>query len=329
MGASIFLRDVVGEAEHGFLIGVGPLQRHVDHDAVLLPGDRDDIGMQGRLQLRQMLDEAADAALVLEQIPTPFAAGIAQLDLDAGIEERQLAQAPRQDLVLELHVGEDIGRRAETDTGAVLVGRFQLLQRVQRLTGSVFLLPVETIAPDVHPQMLGQGVDHRNTHAMQAAGYLVAVVVELSAGVQHGHDDLRGRNVFFLVDVRRNTASIVGNRDRTIIEDRHRDMVAIARQGLVDRVVHHLEDHVVQAGAIMHIADIHAGTLANRFETAQDGDLAGIVCGFAVVDVVAHMLADGSRDSGMDPRTRKRECHIIPAAGLHPVPRGTHAPVYR
>jgi hypothetical protein len=48
-------------------------------------------------------------------------------------------------------------------------------------------------------------------------------------------------------------------------------------QGLVDRVVHDLEDHVVQAGAVVHIADIHARTLAHGFQTTQDGDLAGVV----------------------------------------------------
>src|SRR5690606_28084295 len=61
------------------------------------------------------------------------------------------------------------------------------------------------------------------------------------------------------------------------------DMVAVAGQGLVDGVVHHLEDHVVQAGAVVHVADVHAGTLADGIQAAQDGDLAGIVGGVAGV----------------------------------------------
>ena len=68
VGAAILLRDVVGEAEHRFLVGVGPLQGDVHGDAVLFAGDRDHVGMQRRLQLRQVLDEGADAALVLEQV---------------------------------------------------------------------------------------------------------------------------------------------------------------------------------------------------------------------------------------------------------------------
>src|SRR5690606_2193881 len=48
-------------------------------------------------------------------------------------------------------------------------------------------------------------------------------------------------------------------------------------QGLVDRVVDHLEHHVVQPGPVVHVADVHAGPLAHGLEAAQHGDLAGIV----------------------------------------------------
>src|SRR6478735_8554344 len=41
---------------------------------------------------------------------------------------------------------------------------------------------------------------------------------------------------------------------------------------LVDRVVDHLEDHVVQAGAVRRIADVHAGSLADRLEAFEDLD---------------------------------------------------------
>jgi hypothetical protein len=34
MGAAVLLRDVVGEAVHRFLVGIGPLQRDFDGDAV-------------------------------------------------------------------------------------------------------------------------------------------------------------------------------------------------------------------------------------------------------------------------------------------------------
>src|SRR3546814_5865119 len=48
---------------------------------------------------------------------------------------------------------------------------------------------------------------------------------------------------------------------------------------LVDRVVDHLEHHVVQAGAVVDVADVHARTLADGFQAAQHGNPAGIVDG--------------------------------------------------
>jgi phosphoribosylformylglycinamidine (FGAM) synthase-like enzyme len=47
---------------------------------------------------------------------------------------------------------------------------------------------------------------------------------------------------------------------------------------LVDRVVDDLEDEVVQTRAVIGVADVHAGALANAFESLQDADR-GIVVG--------------------------------------------------
>ena len=82
---------------------------------------------------------------------------------------------------------------------------------------------------------------------MQAAGHLVGVLVELPAGVELGHDHFRRRDAFALVDLGRDAAAVVHHRDRAVGVERHLDLVAIAGQSLVDGVVHHLIDHVVQA----------------------------------------------------------------------------------
>ncbi len=49
------------------------------------------------------------------------------------------------------------------------------------------------------------------------------------------------------------------------------------RQRLVDGVVRHFEHHVVQARAIVGIADIHAGALAHGIEALENLDRIGIV----------------------------------------------------
>jgi len=120
------------------------------------------------------------------------------------------------------------------------------------------------VAPDGEAQPLGERVHHRHADAVQAARHLVAVGVELAAGVQLGHHDL-GRRALHLVvvlDAGRNAAAVVEHRDRVVGMDGDNDLVAEAGERLVDRVVHHLEHHVMQARAIGGIADVHAGALA-------------------------------------------------------------------
>src|SRR5476649_159502 len=92
---------------------------------------------------------------------------------------------------------------------------------------------------------------------MQTAGYLVGGVIELTAGVQHGHDDLGSRASFLGVDIHGNTAAVVEYGDRFIGVDGHDDAIAMAGQRLVNGVIHNLENHVMQAAAVVSVPDVH------------------------------------------------------------------------
>jgi hypothetical protein len=74
--------------------------------------------------------------------------------------------------------------------------------------------------------MLRQRVDDRHADAVQAARHLVAVVVELAAGVQHRQHDL-GRRPAALVHVDRDAAAVVDDGDRVVDVDRDVDLVAV------------------------------------------------------------------------------------------------------
>ncbi len=52
----------------------------------------------------------------------------------------------------------------------------------------------------------------------------------------------------------------------------HDDRVAMPGQCFVDRVVDDFIDHVVQARAVIGVADIHAGALADGVEPVQHLD---------------------------------------------------------
>ena len=112
---------------------------------------------------------------------------------------------------------------------------------------------------------------------MQAAGDLVGVLVEFSAGMQLGHDDFGRRNAFALVDVGGNAAAIVAHGAGAVGIEDHIDAVGMAGERFVDGIVDHLIDHVMQARAVIGVADIHARPLAHGIEALQHLDAVGAV----------------------------------------------------
>ena len=132
-----------------------------------------------------------------------------------------------------------------------------------RLAEAIFLAMQFAVAPDIQFQIVGKGIDHRDADAVQTARDLVGAVIELTAGMQHGHDDLGGGTSFLGVDIHRYSTAVVGHRDRFIRVDGHDDAIAMTGQRLVNGVIHNLENHVMQAAAVVCIADVHAGTFSD------------------------------------------------------------------
>ena len=112
---------------------------------------------------------------------------------DAGVEERELAQPLRQRVEAELDGFEDLRVGLERDLGAARLGRAGDQQIGLRRAALVGLLIDLLVAPDLELEPLRQRVDDRDADAVQTARHLVAVVVELAAGVQHRERDFRRR----------------------------------------------------------------------------------------------------------------------------------------
>ena len=114
---------------------------------------------------------------------------------------------------------------------------------------------------------------------MQATRHLIGVVVELSAGMEHGHDNFCGRDAL-VMHFRGYTPAVITDGDGFIRVDDNVYLATMPRQRFVDRVVHQLEHHMVQPGAIICIPDVHPRALPHRIQALQDLNTGGVVIDF-------------------------------------------------
>ena len=285
MGAAVALRDVVGEGQHILVVAVVPPHRDFDRDAVALGADGDRRRDQRLLGAIEIFDELFQPALIEQFLCLDVGmARVGQNDAHAGVQEGELAQPMLQRAVVELDHGEGVRRRQEGDFRSRFVAGIAGLaqRRVGDAVGEAHL-ENPALAADLEFQPNRQGVDHRNANAMQATRNLVGVLVELSAGMQLRHDDFGSGDAFGGVDIGRNAAAIVGHGAGSIRVQGDRHKGSVPSQGLVDGVVDDLVDHVMQARAVVGIADIHARPLADRIQALENLDGIGAVFGLFAV----------------------------------------------
>ena len=117
-------------------------------------------------------------------------------------------------------------------------------------------------------ELLGQRVNNRHSHPVQTTRHFITVVVELSAGMQHGHDDFSSRDPF-LMHLGRYPTAIVRHGDGFSDMDSDFDGVTVSCQGFINRIIHQLEDHMVQPGTIISVSDVHTRSLSNRIKAFE------------------------------------------------------------
>ena len=274
--AALVRVDVVGEGEQRLLVGVVPLERDLDLADVARVLEVDDLLVErlaGALAV-QVLDEVDDPAVVLEGgLEALGAALVAEADLQALGQERHLTEALLERGAVVVDRLEDLEVGQEGDAGAEALGLRALLERAHRDAALVGLGVLEAVAPDGQVEPLRERVDDRHADAVEPAGDLVAAAIaELAAGVKDGEHDLGGRLLLLLHDVDGDAAAVVRDGDAVVRVDGDLDLGRLAGERLVDGVVHHLVDQVMEA-ALPGGADVHAGPLANRLEALQNGDV--------------------------------------------------------
>src|SRR5690349_5415680 len=168
MRAALAGVDVVGEGEHALLVAVVVLEGDLDLDVVLLPLEEEHLRVDRGLVLVQVLDELDDAALVEEGVAPPVAL-VLDDDLEALVEERELAQAVRERVEGEHGLLEDLAIRLEAHDGPVLRGLLSRGELAGRHSALVALRPHVALATDLDLEPLRQRVAHRAADAVDSA----------------------------------------------------------------------------------------------------------------------------------------------------------------
>ena len=133
-----------------------------------------------------------------------------------------------------------------------------------------------SVPVDLDNQPLGKGVDHRRTHTVKAAGDLVSPAAKFSAGVEDGVDHLQGGLAGLSLDIHGDSPAVVHHGDGVVLVDLHQNIGAVARQSLVNGVIHNFIYQVVETGGGSG-SDIHARSLPNGLQPLQDLDFRCVV----------------------------------------------------
>ena len=283
---------VVGEAVDALVVPVVVLERDLDVDVggddavarrllVAAVARHEDHRVHRHGAAVQVLDEGRDSTLVVEVVLLA-AALVLEVDADAGVQERQLAEPVGERVEAVLGDVEDLRVGVERDLGAGLVGRADGVEILLGHAALVALAPHAAADLDLEVQPIGERVDARHADAVQAARHLVRLVAELAARVERRQHDFGGRPAELGVRIDRNAAAVVLDGDRVVGVHDDADRVAEAGDGLVDRVVDHLVDEVMQAPGPGR-PDVHCGPFPDRIETLENLDGSRIV--------LAHKLA--------------------------------------
>jgi len=131
------------------------------------------------------------------------------------------------------------------------------------------------VATDGDLDTVGQRIDHRYAHAVQAAGEVVVLAGEFATRMQAGQDQLDARDAFIRMDVYRHAAAVVAHLDRAVAMHDHFDIFGVPGQRFVYRVVDDFLRHMVRARGV----GIHAGAALDRVKAGKDFDIGGVIAG--------------------------------------------------
>ena len=184
MRAAIALGNIIGEAQNRLVIAVVPPQRQFNANIVLL-------GLQCHRRFNQrgfvsveITNKGFQAAFKCQIDNARLGpAAVFQRYRHAAVQKCQLAQAVFQRVKAELGHGKGFIRRMKRHLRATKVGLSGLGKVGLRLAMHKAHFMGFAVAVDGQLKPVRQCIDHRYTDAVQTAGNLVTVLVELTASV--------------------------------------------------------------------------------------------------------------------------------------------------
>ncbi len=277
--------NLVGEAEDEFVVAVVILNRHLGRGIVLPAAHIDDILMEGRLIPVAPGGKLPDTALVAHRIRDRLLApGIGDGNVQSGGQECLFPHAGMKNLIIIFQRIEHLGIRLEGDFGTGAVGFAHDGHFLSDVApGKPHLIDVAVFMnPNLQP--LGQSVDDRRAHAVEAAGYLITAAAELTTGMEDGENDFQSGLAGLGLDIHGDTTAVISDGDGIAGVNGDGDILAIAGQSLIDGVIHDFIDQMVQARRGRG-ADIHTGPFPDGFQTLQNLNLlrAVFLCYFRFV----------------------------------------------
>ncbi len=197
-----------------------------------------------------------------------FVAEIGDFQRDVGIQEGKFAQAFRECIEFVRTIFKNRAVRHEGDGRAGFVRlahRADDFHRGDGISFFIFLIPDFPAAFYRYFQRFAEGVHDGNPDAVQAAGHLICIFVEFSAGMENGQHHFERGPFFILMHIGRNAAPVVGHGDAAVFVDLHVDVLTESGERFVDGVVHDFVDKVMES-ARAYVADVHGGPAPDRFE---------------------------------------------------------------
>jgi hypothetical protein len=108
---------------------------------------------------------------------------------------------------------------------------------------------------------------------VKAARDLIRVVIKFTAGMEYGHDDLGSGSPFVFMVINGYPPAIICHTHGAVDMYGDVDLVTMTGEGFVYGVIDDLEHHVMQAGTVIGVTDVHSRALSHRVQALENLDV--------------------------------------------------------